>query len=161
MLTEAQKADLQTLRQFPQVLETAVHLLTEEQLNTFYVEGEWNVRQIVHHMADSHMNSFIRLKLILTEQNPSLKPYAEPLWAETADVTAVPITASITLLKGLHPRWVALFESLTEEQWERTGFHSELNTSLTPRDLLASYAKHCRDHMAQLTRLLKVIDSTG
>jgi hypothetical protein len=154
MLTETQQADLEVIRSFPAVLETAVSNLTDEQLDQVTIEGEWTVRQIVHHTADSHMNSFIRLKLILTEENPPLKPYAEPLWAQLADVSDVPISASLHILKGLHHRWTTLFESLTPEQWERTGFHSQYNKSMTPAYLLASYAQHCRDHLAQLARVI-------
>ena len=157
MLTDEQSSKVEVIRAFPDKLETAVSTLTDDQLNAHPIEGEWNVRQIVHHCADSHMNSMIRLKLILTEDNPPLKPYAEPLWAKTADVTDVPISASITILKGLHQRWVVLFESLTEEQWHRTGFHSELKQQLTPNDLLDMYDRHCTNHMEQIERTLAVL----
>lgn len=146
------------LRSFPQVLERAVVGLSDAQLDAVGVEEEWTVRQIVHHMADSHMNSFVRLKLILTEERPSLQPYAEPLWAELADVQDVPVEASLLLLKGLHQRWVTLFESLSAAQWQRTGFHPELNKDLTPASLLKGYAQHCRDHLAQLARVLGAVD---
>lgn len=158
MVSEVQQEDLEVLRSFPQVLESAVADLSDRQLDAIGVEGEWTVRQIVHHLADSHMNSFVRLKLILTEERPSLKPYVEPLWAELADVRSVPIEASLLLLKGLHPRWVTLFESLTAAQWQRTGFHPELNKYLTPASLLQDYAQHCRDHLAQLERVLEAVE---
>lgn len=147
MVSEVQQEDLEVLRSFPQVLESAVADLSDRQLDAIGVEGEWTVRQIVHHLADSHMNSFVRLK-----------PYVEPLWAELADVRSVPIEASLLLLKGLHPRWVTLFESLTAAQWQRTGFHPELNKYLTPASLLQDYAQHCRDHLAQLERVLEAVE---
>lgn len=153
-MNELQRQWLNTIAEFPERLQTAVSRLTPYQLDTPFIDGEWSVRQIVHHCADSHMNSFIRLKLILTEENPPLKPYAEPLWALTADVTAVPIEASLTLLRGLHERWVALFASLPDEAWTRTGFHSELNQAITPADLLEMYAAHCRAHLDQIQRTL-------
>lgn len=155
MLTEDQQAKIAIIREFPEVLETAVSHLTDDQLNANTITDEWNIRQIVHHMADSHINSFVRLKLILTEEHPPLKPYAEPLWAKTADVSDVPVEVSITLLKGLHHRWTVLLESLTDAQWQRTGFHSELNQTLTPLDLLDIYSKHCTDHLEQIERTLR------
>lgn len=157
MLSSEQQEDLEMLRRFPQVLETAVSHLSDEQLDKVGVEGEWTVRQIVHHMADSHMNSFVRLKLILTEDNPPLKPYAEPLWAQLPDVQDVPVSASLLLLKGLHQRWVTLFETLTADQWQRQGFHPELNKPQTPTDLLAGYAQHCRAHLDQLERVMAAV----
>ncbi len=157
MLTDDQRAKIEVIRAFPAALETAVSNLTDEQLDAYPIDGEWNVRQIVHHCADSHMNSIIRLKLILTEDNPPLKPYAEPLWALTADVTDVPISASLTLLRGLHQRWVVLFESLNEDQWNRSGFHSELKKKLTPNDLLDIYDAHCTGHLEQVNRTIKAL----
>lgn len=154
MLTTEQQEQLDIIRQFPQRLATAVADLTPEQLDTPFIDDEWSVRQIVHHTADSHMNSFIRLKLILTEDNPPLKPYHEPSWALTADVTAVSIVASLTLLRGLHERWVALFASLTPPQWQRSGFHAELQQHITPTDLLTIYAEHCQAHLSQIERTL-------
>ncbi|MEM7336616.1 MAG: DinB family protein [Chloroflexota bacterium] len=157
MLTDKQSAKLDVIRKFPNALETAVANLTEEQLDAFPIDDEWSVRQIVHHCADSHMNSIVRLKLILTEDNPPLKPYAEALWAKTADVTDVPISASLTLLKGLHQRWVVLFGSLTADQWQRTGFHSDLKKQLTPNDLLDIYERHCTAHLEQIERTIAAL----
>ena len=156
MLNAEQQKQLKTIAQLPQNLVALVQDLSEDQLKTETLPGEWSVQQIVHHLADSHMNSFIRLKLILTEDNPPLKPYQEPLWAKTADVSDVPIAASIKLLEGLHQRWVKLFASLTSEQLTRTGFHSELKRTLTPVDLLEIYAEHCEAHLNQIRRVLGI-----
>lgn len=145
---------IETLRQFPDRLAELVDDLTTEQLTTPYLDGEWTVAQNVHHCADSHMNSFTRLKLILTEDNPTLRPYDQNAWAELTDTTTPAVETSLLLLKGLHARWVMLFEHLTDAQWQRTGYHPELDTTLTPADLLASYADHCRAHLDQITRTL-------
>ena len=158
MLNAEQQKQLEIIAQLPQNLVALVQDLSEEQLKAETIEGEWSVQQIVHHLADSHMNSFIRLKLILTEDNPPLKPYQEPLWAKTADVSDVPIAASIKLLEGLHQRWVKLSASLNSEQLNRTGTHSELNRTLTPIDLLEIYAEHCDAHLNQIRRVLGIVD---
>jgi len=154
MLNAEQQKQLQTIAHLPQNLAALVQDLSEEQLKAHTLDGEWSVQQIVHHLADSHMNSFIRLKLILTEDNPPLKPYLEPLWAKTADVVDVPIAASLQLLAGLHQRWVKLFASLNTVELSRAGTHSELNRTLTPVDLLEIYAEHCDAHLEQIRRVL-------
>ncbi|KAA3657865.1 MAG: metal-dependent hydrolase [Chloroflexi bacterium] len=158
MLNSEQQKQLQTIAQLPQNLAKLVQGLSEDQLQTKSLDGEWSVQQIVHHLADSHMNSFIRLKLILTEDNPPLKSYQEPLWAKTADVSDVPISASLHVLNGLHQRWVKLFASLNAAELSRTGFHSELNRTLTPVDLLEIYAEHCDAHLDQIRRVLRNLD---
>jgi len=154
MLNAEQQKKLQTITDLPQNLAALVWDLTEAQLKAEPPDGEWSVQQIVHHLADSHMNSFIRLKLILTEENPPLKPYLEPLWAKTADVADVPIAASLKLLEGLHERWVVLFASLSEAELSRIGTHSELGRALTPLDLLDIYSEHCEVHLNQIRRTL-------
>lgn len=149
-----QQKKLETIAALPENLVALVGALSEAQLKAEPPDGEWSVQQIVHHLADSHMNSFIRLKLILTEENPPLKPYIEPLWAKTADVSDVPIAASLKLLEGLHERWVKLFASLDEAELMRTGTHPELGRTLTPLDLLDIYAEHCEAHLEQIRRTL-------
>lgn len=141
------------IRQFPTRLTALVAGLSDEQLNTAYLPGEWTVRQIVHHLPDSHINSVVRLKLILTEDHPALKPYDQAAWAELADVAATPIEASLTLLRGLHQRWAILFECLTDEQRARAGYHPE-NGDMTPDDLLVLYSDHCDIHDEQIRRTL-------
>ncbi len=159
MLNTEQQKQLEIIAQLPKNLVVLVQDLSEEQLKAQPSDREWSVQQIVHHLADSHMNSFIRLKLILTEDNPPLKPYLEPLWAKTADVSDVPIAASLKLLEGLHERWVKLFASLSAAELARTGYHPELDRTLTPLDLLEIYAEHCDAHLNQIRSVLGICDS--
>lgn len=154
MLTaEERQRRIDIIRQFPARLAEVVRGLSDEQLNTAYIPGEWSVRQIVHHVPDSHMNSFIRLKLMLTENSPTLKPYDQDLWALLPDVDGTPIRASLLILEGLHERWCNLFESLTEDQWARKGHHPEVG-EITVEDLLVTYSDHCDAHYEQITRTL-------
>ena len=153
MTPEERQAYIDTIRNFPAKLEALISELTEEQCNTHYIAEEWSVRQIIHHLADSHLNSVIRLKLILTEDRPPLKGYDQEQWAELADVEQTPISTSIAILKGLHARWAVLFESLDDDQRKRVGVHSEIG-DVTPDDLLRSYAEHGEDHIAQIRTIL-------
>jgi hypothetical protein len=150
--SEQREAYISTLAAFPDLLESIVICLTPDQLNTPYLDGEWTVAQNIHHLADSHMNSFIRLKLILTEDAPMLKPYDQDAWALTADYNP-PIEYSLMMLRGLHARWVALFQSLTDDQWSRIGQHPEAG-EITPESLVKSYHNHCHAHLDQITRTL-------
>ncbi|MCL5997351.1 MAG: DinB family protein, partial [Chloroflexi bacterium] len=109
------------IRQLPAQLEVVVRDLTPVQLTTHYLAGEWTVAQNVHHLADSHINSFVRLKLILTEDKPTLKPYNQDAWATRVDADNPSIETSLQLLRGLHARWSALLESLAESDWLRAG----------------------------------------
>ncbi len=141
------------IKRLPAQLELLVGGLSYAQLHTHYLPEEWTVAQNVHHLADSHMNSFIRIKLILTEDNPTLRPYDQDAWAVTADYVHTPIVESLTLLRGLHSRWAILFEKLTPEQWSRTGFHPD-NGVVTLDGLLQSYAAHGEGHLDQINRTL-------
>jgi uncharacterized damage-inducible protein DinB len=138
---------------FPNVLESLVQDLDEEQLNTPYREGGWTVHQLVHHMADSHMNAYIRFKLGYTEDNPVIKPYDEKAWAELADVNILPVNLSITLLYALHLRWFQFLVSLEGKDWERTVFHPEQKKQISLWDLLGMYAWHGRHHAAHIRKL--------
>ena len=111
----------------------------------------WTIRQVAHHIADSHMNALIRTKLILTEQHPTLRPYDQDAWATLADA-AMPLDATLTLLRGLHARWVTLLEAIGEGDWARGGFHPE-NGDVTLADILATYAAHGADHITQIGRI--------
>ena len=154
MLTaEERQRRIDIIRQFPARLTELVNGLSDEQLNTAYILGEWSVRQNVHHLPDSHMNSFIRLKLMLTEDNPTIKPYDQDLWALLPDVDGTPIRASLLILEGLHERWCSLFESLTDDQWARKGYHPEAG-EITVEDLVVTYSDHCDAHWEQITRTL-------
>lgn len=155
MLTAAERQPLiDKIRNFPQELEALISGLNEEQLTRHFLEGEWSIAQNVHHTADSHLNSYIRLKLMLTEDNPTLKPYDETRWALFADATPPQFDHTFQLLRGLHGRWVTVFESLTEEQWQRPGYHPEIG-QICVEDLLTGYADHCSAHLDQIRRTLQ------
>ena len=147
---EARLADILFL---PRMLEYAVLNLNDDQIQTPYREGGWTVNQVIHHVADSHMNAFIRFKLGLTEDNPTIKPYIQSAWGDTADVTAVPVNLSITLLHSLHHRWYELLKTITDEQWERTIYHPEQERKITLWELLLIYAWHGKHHAAHVTNL--------
>lgn len=142
---------IQTIRQFPADLRAAVAGLTVDQLTATPIDGEWSIVQNVHHCADSHINSYVRLKLILTEDNPPIKPYAEPLWAQFRDANNIDMSHTFALLDGLHARWVDTYETLADEQWQRAGVHGDLG-KITVDDLLDIYDNHCRAHLAQIER---------
>lgn len=152
--TDAQKqAFLNDIAQTPANLRAAVNGLSETQLDTPYRPEGWTVRQVVHHVPDSHMNSYVRFKLALTEDEPTIKPYAEDRWAQLADSKA-PIEVSLTLLDSLHDRWVRLLRSLSAEDWQRTFRHPDMGT-MTLEKALAMYSWHGRHHVAHITELKK------
>lgn len=137
----------------PEALAAAVAGLSEAQLDARSPEDIWNVRQVVHHLADSHMNAFIRTKLIVTEERPTLKPYDQDAWALLLDTQAMPCAASLDILRGLHLRWVKLFESLGEWDWSRVGLHPE-SGEVTIDSILRGYAQHGEDHLDQIVRIV-------
>jgi hypothetical protein len=154
MYTEAQRRELiEQIRGLPARLRECVAGLTDAQLTTHFQAGEWTVAQNVHHLADSHMNSFVRMRLILTEDRPTLKPYDQDLWAELADSGTSVLEESLGILEGLHRRWVRLFESLDEASWRRSGLHPE-NGEVTVEDILRIYAAHGQGHIDQIGRVL-------
>lgn len=142
-----------TLAALPENLRSAVYGLTDAQLDTPYRDGGWTVRQLVHHIADSHINAYVRTKLAVTEDWPTIKPYDEKLWAELAD-SVLPVDVSLDILDQLHRRWVALFKSLSPEGWERGYLHPELGRT-TLLQALAHYDWHSRHHVAHITELRK------
>lgn len=142
------------IRALPQQITELVSGLTPEQLITPYLSGEWTVAQNVHHLADSHINSYIRLKLIITDDNPTLRPYDQNVWAETPEARQADISASLMLLRGLHQHWADLFDSLQDDQWTRTGHHPEHTEPQTPEIMLDYYAAHGLGHLDQITRTL-------
>ena len=127
--------------------------LTSDQIDTPYRDGGWTVRQLVHHVADSHMNSYIRCKLALTEDQPTIAPYQEALWAETPD-SKLPIEVSLSLLESLHRRWVAFWKNLSAQEWARTYRHPERGLT-TLEQTLGLYAWHGRHHVAHISALRK------
>ena len=152
---EAQRKQLiDAIEQAPGALRAAVKGLNPQQIDTPYRDGGWTVRQVVHHVPESHMNAFIRFKLALTEENPTIKPYMEDRWAETDEVRNTPIETSLALLDSLHDRWIPLLRSLRPEDWKRTFQHPELGTVSLERNL-ALYAWHGRHHVAHVTELRK------
>jgi hypothetical protein len=152
MFTEAEREQMiGSVAGLPEQLEAFLSGLTEEQLDTPYREGGWTIRQVVHHLADSHMNAYIRTKLIVTEEHPTLKPYDQNAWSGLAD-TKLPVTSSLAILRGLHHRWVILLRDLSEGQWNRTAFHPE-HGEMTAEMLLSSYVRHGETHLAQIRSL--------
>jgi hypothetical protein len=152
-LSEDQKQRcLDEITQTPANMRAAVKGLSEAQLDTPYRPGGWTVRQVVHHVPDSHFNSYMRFKLALTENEPTIKPYAEDRWAELADTKLTPIEVSLTLLDSLHDRWMRLLRSLQPEDWKRTFRHPELGVMNLDKTL-ALYAWHGRHHVAHITSL--------
>jgi uncharacterized damage-inducible protein DinB len=136
----------------PRQLRRAVEGLNDEQLDTPYRPGGWTVRQVIHHLPDSHMNGFTRVKLALTEETPTIKPYDEASFAKLADARDTPSEVSLALLDALHARWVVLWRSLADADYARAFNHPE--TGLVPLDKqLALYAWHGRHHVAHVTRL--------
>lgn len=151
--TDKQRHDfIDQIAATPANLRAAVRGLSDLQLDTPYRDGGWTVRQVVHHLPDSHMNSYVRFKLALTEDEPTIKPYAENRWAELADTNATPIDVSLTLLDSLHDRWVRLLRSLSPEDWKRTFRHPELGV-MDLEKTVAIYAWHGRHHVAHITSL--------
>ena len=142
------------IRFLPNDIEFAIQSLDEFQLDTPYREGGWTIKQVVHHVADSHMNAYIRFKLALTEVNPTIKPYQEAEWAKLPDTFSVPVNISVTLLHALHRRWTAINESISRDQFEnRTVFHPEQQKQIKLWDLLGMYAWHGRHHLAHIQKL--------
>jgi hypothetical protein len=142
------------IEQTPAALRAAVQGLSLQQIETAYRDGGWTVRQVTHHVPESHMNAYIRFKLALTEEAPTIKPYMEDRWAKLSDVQSTPLEVSLTLLDSLHKRWVHLLRSLEPQDWKRTFNHPELG--LMPLDKnLALYAWHGRHHVAHITELRK------
>jgi hypothetical protein len=141
------------IRELPARLSAAVAGLSPEALTTPYLAGEWTVAQNVHHVADAHISAISRIKLILTEDHPTLKTYDQDDWANLPDSTTADLRASLLILEGLHARWATLLESLTEEQFQRVGVHPERG-DLTIDRLVTIYSGHGAAHLDQIARTL-------
>ena len=135
---------------FPALLKAETYKLSEAQMDTPYRPEGWTVRQVVHHCADSHMNSFIRFKLALTEDNPTIKPYHEDLWAELEDAKDMPIGTSLKILEGLHQRWVVLIKSLSKEDLQKTFYHPANQKTVSLGTTIALYAWHSSHHLGHV-----------
>lgn len=146
MPTTAQR--IAVIRDFPEQLEQLTARLTTRQLTTAFNAPEWTVAQNIHHCADSHMNCFIRFKLGLTEEHPTIKPYDQDTWALLPDANNGEVAASLAILQGVHQRWVVLLNNITD--WTRTVYHPGMQKTLSLDDLLTIYSEHCTDHLQQI-----------
>lgn len=146
---------INTIRLLPENLSKTVSKLNDVQLNTPYRPEGWSIRQVVHHLADSHINSFIRYKLALTEQNPTIKPYEEADWAKLPDSMELPVQVSLDLLKAVHTRWVYLLEHMNELDYKRTFFHPESQITYDLKRITALYAWHSEHHLAHIVNLIQ------
>lgn len=135
------------IRALPNELRKAVKDLTEDALNTPYRPGGWTVKQVIHHLADSHMNSYIRFKLAVTEENPTIRPYFEDKWAECDEAKNADIEVSLNLLESLHTRWVLFLKSLSADDWDRTFYHPESGRTSALKEVVALYAWHGKHHL--------------
>jgi len=140
---------LAVLEQTPGRFRALTEGLTEAQLDQRYRPGGWTLRQVVHHVADSHVNSYVRMKLTITEDSPQVKTYDEKLWAELPEARTGPVDMSLSLIEALHRRWVAFLRALTPEQWRRTFVHPDWGV-VTIDDAVTLYAWHCRHHAAHV-----------
>lgn len=151
-MTPERRTLIESIRTLPDALESAVRGLTDPELDTPYRKGGWTVRQVVHHLADSHLNAFVRMKLILTEDHPTLKPYDQNRWAVLPDSLRMPVGPSLALVRGLHERWCALLESVRESEWSKTAHHPERG-EVSLDGILSTYAHHGRNHVEQILGL--------
>jgi len=152
MTPHERRQKIERIRALPAALENAVRGLTDAQLDTPYRDGGWTVRQVVHHLADSHLNAFVRMKLILTEEKPAIKPYDQNAWALLPDTIQMPIGVSLEILRGLHDRWTLLMENVPEGSWSRTAFHPERG-DVTLEGQLNTYAGHGDKHVEHIANL--------
>ncbi len=152
-LTPQQKQQFLTdVEQTPARLRAAVAGLSKQQLDTPYRDGGWTVRQLAHHVPDSHMNAYIRFKLALTEDDPTIKPYMEDRWAELPESRQAPIEVSLALLDSLHQRWMLILRNMSDSDWKRTFSHPEMGP-MSLEKTLALYAWHGPHHVAHVTKL--------
>ena len=152
-LTDEQRIELiRQIDETPSKLRAMVSGLSDQQIDTPYRTGGWTVRQVVHHLPDSHLNAYVRIKLALTEQEPTIRPYNETLWAELQEARSAPIEISLLLLESLHRRWVLCLRSLKSSDYSRTLRHPDLGLMMLD-DVLALYAWHGRHHVAHIGTL--------
>lgn len=145
---------IKVLKNFPKKLKHLVENLNDDQLDTPYRKGGWKIRQLIHHIADSHINSFIRFKMALTEENPTIKSYDEKQWAELQDSFSMPIEPSLKILDGLHKRWVYELKCLTNKEFEFTFFHPQQNKNISLKEHLAFYSWHCNHHFVHIENVI-------
>jgi uncharacterized damage-inducible protein DinB len=152
LTAERKQEHLHNIEQTPARMRAALRGLSDRQLDTPYRDGGWTLRQVAHHVPDSHMNSYIRFKLAITEDDPTIKPYMEDLWAELPEAKSAPIEMSLVLLDSLHQRWVLMLRKLSDSDWQRAFRHPELG-AITLEKNLALYSWHGRHHVAHITSL--------
>lgn len=146
-------SSIKTIAEAPARLREALRGLASDQVETPYRDGGWTLRQVAHHLPESHMNAYIRFKLALTEEKPTIKPYDEARWGETADVRGTPVDTSLRLLEALHERWVVLLGTLRGDDWNRQYVHPGYGKTFTLDHALALYDWHSRHHVAHITSL--------
>ncbi len=146
---------ISVIKSFPQRLTTVVMELSEEQIDTPYRPEGWTIRQVVHHTADSHVNSYVRFRWAMTEDTPMIKAYDEKEWAELPDAKNAPIKFSLNLLKSIHARWTLLLERMTVDDFSRELGHPEWKNNLSLDDMLQLYSWHCTHHLAHITSLME------
>lgn len=149
------KRAIGSIQHFPIDLQEVVNNLTEETLERKYRPAGWSIRQLVHHLADSHMNAYMRFKLALTEEKPVIKPYKEDLWAKLAD-SKLGIDNSVQILVGIHEKWVFLMQDMSEGQWSRSFFHPEQNKFIPLNVNVLLYDWHGRHHLAHISQAKEI-----
>lgn len=147
---------IDTIEQLPVKLRLLSKDLSNEELNFQYRPDGWTLKQVIHHLADSHINSFTRFKLMLTEENPTIKPYNEALWAETEDANNDNVDLSLNILEGLHARWIIFLRNLEPSDLDRTYFHPEDKKQYTLKWMVGLYDWHSRHHLAHIEQALKL-----
>ncbi|MFC4816468.1 MULTISPECIES: YfiT family bacillithiol transferase [unclassified Flavobacterium] len=145
---------IETIASFPMQLKQVVGQLSCVELNWKYRPEGWCIKQVVHHLADSHMNALIRIKLALTEDSPVIRPYEEGLWAQLSDGLNDDISASLKIIEGVHIRWSQLLENLTEKEWNKTYFHPQHQRLFSVKEGLGIYQWHCNHHLAHIRQAL-------
>lgn len=143
------------IHEFPKRIALATESLSNEKKNWAYRPFGWTIKQVVHHCADSHMNAFIRFKLALTETNPTIKPYAEDLWAKLIDGEDNDLSYSLSIIKSIHYKWTLILSTMKDTDWEKTYFHPENNKSFSLKNVIGLYAWHCNHHLAHIYQALK------
>jgi hypothetical protein len=146
---------IDAIEKTPAAVRSLVERLDDRQLESTYREGGWTIRQLVHHLPDSHANGYIRMKLAVTEETPTIKPYDEELWAELPDARSAPVSMSLDFLEALHRRWVTFLRALSEQQFERRFFHPELGSAVPLYESVAMYAWHGRHHTAHIENAIE------
>lgn len=150
---ESVRGSCDAIHALPDLMRAAVDGLSDTQLDTPYREGGWTLRQTLHHVADSHLNAYVRTRLAVTEESPRILPYKEAEWAKLPDASRAPVDCSLTLLDGLHVRWAWLLSSFDEVTWQRTFVHPQHPAPFTLWSMAALYAWHGRHHLAHITTL--------